>query len=70
MDSDGNITSKPSALAQDFSYTKSIGTLDTDGDGALEIIIENGYYEGSGYELWKYTKDGYISIANGFTWGV
>jgi hypothetical protein len=70
MDEDGNITAKPSDLTSGFTYTKSIGIVDTDGDGMYEIIIESGYYEGAGYELWKYIKDGFISIANGFNWGV
>lgn len=70
MDEDGNIKSKVSDLTKGFTYTKSIGIVDTDGDGMYEIIIESGYYEGAGYELLKYTKDGYIPIATGFNWGV
>ena len=70
MDEDGNIKSKLSDLTSGFTYTKSIGIVDTDGDGMYEIIMESGYYEGAGFELWKYTKDGYIPIANGFNWGV
>ena len=70
MDEDGNIKSKISDLTKGFTYTKSIGIVDTDGDGMYEIIIESGYYEGAGFELLKYTKDGYVPIANGFNWGV
>jgi hypothetical protein len=70
MSGNGKIILKPSDLKSDFTYTKSIGTVDTDGDGVLEIIIESGYYEGAGYELLKYSKDGFIPIANGFNWGV
>ena len=70
MNKDGKIINTPSELRSDFTYTKSTGTIDTDGDGMLEIIIESGYYEGAGYELWKYSKEGFIPIANGFNWGV
>jgi hypothetical protein len=70
MDEEGEIKSKPSDLSTGFTYTKSIGIVDTDGDGMYEIIIESGYYEGSGYELLKFTKDGYAPIANGFNWGL
>lgn len=70
MNEDGKITLKPSELRSDFTYTKSIGTIDTDGDGMLEIIFESGYYEGAGFELLKYSNGEFIPIANGFNWGV
>lgn len=69
-DEDGEIKTKLSDLTSGFTYSKSIGIVDTDGDGMYEIIIESGYYEGAGFELWKKTKDGYIPVANGFNWGV
>jgi hypothetical protein len=70
MNEDGKIKLKVSDLTKGFTYTKSIGIVDTDGDGMYEIIIESGYYEGAGFELLKYSNGEFIPIANGFNWGV
>ncbi|MBE0539219.1 MAG: hypothetical protein IH620_05855, partial [Ignavibacterium sp.] len=71
MDENGKVIQEPSQLIKsDFMYLTALGTADYNNDGILELIIETGYYEGRGYELWKYTKDGHITIASGFNFGV
>lgn len=71
MDENGKVILEPSQLIKsDFMYLTAIGTADYNNDGILELIIEIGYYEGRGYELWKYSKDLHITIASGFNFGV
>lgn len=53
-----------------FMYNLAFGTVDVDGDGIQEIIVENGYYEGEGYELWGFKAGKYVKITNGFFCGV
>ncbi|MFZ1321430.1 MAG: hypothetical protein WAT71_07725 [Ignavibacteria bacterium] len=53
-----------------FEYRKIIGICDYDNDGLDEILIDVGYYEGGGYELWKYKNSKFIKIAEGFYFGV
>jgi len=71
MDENGKVIMEPSKLVKsDFTYITALGTADYNNDGIFEIIIEIGYYEGRGYELRKNTKDGHITIASGFNFGV
>ena len=35
-------------------YFELMACVDIDGDGAMEIIGANGYYEGDGFEAWKF----------------
>lgn len=71
MDENGKVILEPSQLIKsDFMYLTALGIADCNNDGILELIIEIGYYEGRGYELWKYTKDGHFTIASGFNFGV
>jgi len=71
MDENGKVILEPSPLIKsDFYYITALCTADYNNDGILELIIETGYYEGRGYELWKYTKEGHIIIASGFNFGV
>ncbi len=71
MDENGKVIIEPSQLIKsDFTYITALGKADNNNDGILELIIETGYYEGRGYELWKYSKDGHVTIASGFNFGV
>ncbi len=53
-----------------FEYREIIGACDYDNDGLDEILIKVGYYEGSGYELWKFKSNKFVKIAEGFYFGV
>jgi hypothetical protein len=71
VDNQGNILKKVKEfLYNDFNYNKVIGTVDLDNDGIFEILIETGYYEGSGYELWGFKDNNFVKICEGFYYGV
>jgi hypothetical protein len=53
----------------DPGYLNLLGIVDYNGDGQFELIIESGYYEGSGCELYKLNDGKYEMIASGFYWG-
>ena len=36
------------------AYLRFMACVDVDGDGKMEIVGENGYYEGNGFEVWKF----------------
>lgn len=36
------------------SYFEFLTFVDVDGDGPMEIVGANGYYEGNGFEVWKF----------------
>lgn len=57
-------------LESDFNYNKVIAVVDYNGDGIYELLTENGYYEGAGYQLWKYSSPSFIMLTTGFNWGV
>jgi len=59
------------ALVKDsFTYETVIGIVDVNGDGIYEILTEDGYYEGSGYNLHKFDGIGFNVVASGFFFGV
>lgn len=50
-------------------YFEVMSCVDVDGDGKMEIIGANGYYEGNGFEVWQFDGHNVKSvISNG--WGV
>ncbi len=50
-------------------YFEVMACVDIDGDGAMEIVGANGYYEGDGFEAWKF--DGKATKSVMFAgWGV
>jgi hypothetical protein len=71
MDGGGNVIKEVFSFnPSDFYYFWLYGIVDYNGDGIDELLIDSGYYEGNGYELWKYSPPGFIKIAGGFYWGV
>ena len=67
MDENGKILKEMFAFTpSNFNYTFLIGIIDVDNDGINEILTESGYYEGGGYELWKYNSKGFEIITQGF----
>ena len=53
-----------------FTFETIIGVVDVNGDGIYEILTEDGYYEGSGYNLHKWSGKEYKVITSGFFFGV
>ena len=50
-------------------YFDFIACVDVDGDGAMEIVGSNGYYEGDGFEVWKFDGKSVKSVMSA-GWGV
>jgi len=67
MDADGNILKElvPFKPA-DFNFSEIDCKIDVNADGMDEILIYTGYYEGGGYELWKYSGKRFEKITEGF----
>jgi hypothetical protein len=55
---------------KDFNYYVVKGIADIDNDGIDEILIDIGYYEGTGLYLYKFDGKEYEIIAEGFFAGV
>ncbi len=55
---------------KDFNYYVVKGIADIDNDGIDEILIDIGYYEGTGLFLHKFDGKEYKIIAEGFIGGV
>lgn len=53
-----------------FTYETIIGVTDINGDGIYEILTEDGYYEGRGYNLHMLEGNIYKVITSGFFFGV
>jgi hypothetical protein len=71
MNSDGKILSELSPLAaNNFTFSQVDGIVDINGDGTWEIITNDGYYEGGGYNLQKYNGGLYKVLTTGFVFGV
>lgn len=70
MDTLANVISYFTSPRIVFEYRKIVGKSDYDNNGIDEIIINVGYYEGDGYELWKFSEGTFKKIAQGFYEGV
>lgn len=71
VDSEGNIIYNMISLQdKDYSYFIVKGIADINGDGLDEILADQGYYEGSGYYLYKFDGNEFIVIADGFIYGL
>ena len=67
MDADGKIIKELQPFKPaDYIYSEIEGIIDVNGDGMNEILISTGYYEGGGYELWKYSAKGFEKMTEGF----
>lgn len=51
------------------SYHEVLACVDVDGDGQMEIVGANGYYEGNGFEVWKFDGKSVKSVISA-GWGV
>jgi hypothetical protein len=71
MDESGKIIKEVEPMKEnDFVYSKPYSVIDFNGDGVWEIITDDGYYEGNGYNFRKYDGRDFKAIANGFVFGV
>lgn len=71
MNGKGEIISDVFTFAENsFEFVLAQGTVDTDGDGLMEVLIEIGYHEGTGFVLYKYNGIDFNPVADGFFVGV
>ena len=71
MNSDGKALAELSPLAvNNFTFSQPEMTVDFNGDGVLEIITNDGYYEGGGYNLHKFENGKFKTLTTGFMFGV
>lgn len=71
MDSEGKVISEFMPLAvNNFTFGMAEGVMDINGDGQLEVITYDGYYEGGGYNMNKYNGGLWKLITTGFVFGV
>lgn len=71
MDASGNVVKEVSALTpNNFTYSWPYMIVDFNGDGMFEIISDDGYYEGGGYNFLKYDGSAYKVMTTGFVFGV
>ncbi len=72
MDENGTIIKEFSPFVTDnWTYSMPEMIMDFNGDGVDEIISNDGYYEGSGYNFHKLQKDGtFKTLTTGFVFGV
>ncbi len=71
MDSEGKVISEFIPLAMNnFTFSMAEGVTDINGDGVLEIITYDGYYEGGGYNLNKNNGGLFKLLTTGFVFGV
>ena len=70
MDKEGIIIKTVIAFRpNEFDYYHALGIVDVNGDGIFEILLECGYHEGGGYELWGSHSGNYRKITSGFFYG-
>jgi hypothetical protein len=71
MDEAGNVIKEFSPLSKDnFTFSELFMTCDFNGEGVLEVITHDGYYEGGAYNFTKYTGSEFKLFTTGFMFGV
>lgn len=71
MDSEGKVISEFMPLAvNNFTFSMAEGVMDINGDGQLEVITYDGYYEGGGYNMNKFNGGLWKLLTTGFVFGV
>ncbi len=71
LDGSGKVITEIQPLAvNNFTFSKADGIIDINGDGIMEVITEDGYYEGGGYNFQKYINGKFEVMTTGFVFGV
>jgi hypothetical protein len=71
IDESGKIIKELSKLeVRGFTYSTPYMTVDMNGDGILEIITNDGYYEGGGYNFHRFKDGEFKPVTSGFIFGV
>lgn len=71
MNAEGKILTELSPLAaNNFTFSQPEMTVDFNGDGVLEIVTNDGYYEGGGYNFHKFENGKFKTLTTGFVFGV
>ena len=71
MNGDGKILAELAPLAaNNFTFSQPEMTVDFNGDGIIEIITNDGYYEGGGYNFHKFESGKFKTLTTGFVFGV
>mgnify|MGYP001214778941 CR=1 FL=1 len=71
MDTEGKVISEFISLAvNNFTFSMAEGVIDMNGDGLLDVITYDGYYEGGAYNLNKYNGGLWKTLTTGFVFGV
>lgn len=71
IDESGKIIKELSKLeVRGFTYSTPYMTVDMNGDGILEIITNDGYYEGGGYNFHRIKDGEFKQGTSGFMFGV
>ncbi len=65
---DASISKKDVAFSAP-GYFEVMSCVDVDGDGKMEIVGANGYYEGNGFEVWQFDGRSVKSVISD-GWGV
>ena len=71
MDSEGKTISEFIPLSvNNFIFSMADGVIDINGDGLMDVITYDGYYEGGGYNMSIYNGGLWKLISTGFVFGV
>jgi hypothetical protein len=71
MDEDGKVINEFAPLVKNNFYFSDIyAIVDTNGDGIYELITNDGYYEGGGYNLQGFDGQKLVVKTSGFMFGV
>ena len=71
MDENGKLIREFKPLeTNSFTFGELNCVMDYNGDGVLEVITNDGYYEGGGYNFHKFSGGEFKTITTGFIFGV
>jgi hypothetical protein len=71
MDESGKVLNEfTQFVTNNWTYSMPEMTIDFNGDGIDEVVTNDGYYEGAGYNLHKYHGGLFKVLTTGFTFGV
>ena len=69
-DSELKLNELSNLQVDNFYYSKVTGVIEDKSNNRYKVLVESGYYEGSGLELYEYNGTDFTSVANGFSFGI